>query len=96
MRRKREDAAAAHSTDNLDLIFNPENEDKLRQDKEAAKRQAQEIYEKMDFEKGYDSLFELMWYSQMPCFDMISVTSLKDHEFGEEKPAICKFVCMGN
>ena len=74
----------AHSTDNLDLIFNPENEDRLRQDKEAAKRQAQEIYEKMDFEKGYDSLFELMWYSQMPCFDMINVTSAKNHQHGEQ------------
>ena len=73
-----------HITDSLDLIFNPENEEKLRLDNEAAKQQAKEIYEGVDFENSYDSLFELMWYSQMPCFDMINVTSARNHEFGED------------
>ena len=39
---------------------------------------------KMDLEKSYPALFELLWYSQMPCFDMINVTSAKNHQFGEQ------------
>ena len=75
--------AEEHSTDRLDLIFDPANEEKLREDNEAAREQAREIFAGIDFEASYDSLFELMWYSQMPCFDMINVTSAKNHEFGE-------------
>jgi hypothetical protein len=38
----------------------------------------------MDIEKSYSALFELLWYSQMPCFDVKGVTSQKRNEFGEQ------------
>ena len=32
----------------------------------------------IDMEKSYTSLFELLWYSQIPCFDVENVTSNKE------------------
>lgn len=40
------------------------------------------MYENMDLEKGYQGIFEMLWYSQMPCFDVKAVTSSKDDEHG--------------
>ena len=38
----------------------------------------------MDLDKSYPSLFELLWYSQLPCFDVINITTTKaDDEYGE-------------
>jgi hypothetical protein len=37
----------------------------------------------MDMEKSYQALFELLWYSQLPCYDVMDVTSTKKNEFGE-------------
>ena len=36
----------------------------------------------MDLEKSYPALFELLWYSQMPCFDVQGVTGDTKDEFG--------------
>ena len=43
-----------------------------------------ETYIKMDLDKSYPSLFELLWYSQLPCFDVVNITSKADDEFGEK------------
>ena len=38
----------------------------------------------MDLDKSYPSLFELLWYSQLPCFDVINITTTKaNDEYGE-------------
>ena len=38
----------------------------------------------MDLDKSYPSLFELLWYSQLPCFDVINITTTKaDDEYGK-------------
>ena len=34
-------------------------------------------YKKIDLDKSYPSLFELLWYSQLPCFDVLNVTSFE-------------------
>ena len=43
------------------------------------KRKAVQDYEdnfgSLDFEKSYSSLFELLWYSQLPCTDVMGITS---------------------
>ena len=36
----------------------------------------------MDLDKSYPALFELLWYSQLPCFDVLNITSTKD-EYGD-------------
>ena len=32
---------------------------------------------KIDLDKSYPALFELLWYSQLPCFDVLNVTSFE-------------------
>ena len=41
-----------------------------------------DAYMKIDLDKSYPALFELLWYSQLPCFDVLNVTSFKS-EYGK-------------
>ena len=52
------------------------------QDMEAQREEARKMYENMDLEKGYQGIFEMLWYSQMPCYDIKEVTSTKNDEHG--------------
>ena len=38
-------------------------------------------------ENSYKALFELLWNSQIPCFDVMNVTSKSNYEYG-------KFLCQ--
>ena len=69
-------------TEKLELIFNPVEAARREASIAAAKMQAKETYAKMDLEKSYPALFELLWYSQMPCFDVEGVTGDTKDEFG--------------
>ena len=40
------------------------------------------MFDKLDLDESYKSLFELLWYSQLPCFDVEGVTSTKNHQYG--------------
>ena len=44
---------------------------------------SRETYANMDLDKSYAALFEVLWYSQLPCFDVLDVTSTKDDEYGD-------------
>ena len=53
----------------------------------------------IDMEKSYKALFELFWYSQMPCFDVKDLTSKTKDElsflkkcFWKEKPISCNAI----
>ena len=37
----------------------------------------------MDMENSYKALFELLWNSQIPCFDVMNVTSKSNYEYGK-------------
>ena len=41
------------------------------------------MYASLDLEKSYTSLFEQMWYSQLPCFDVINVTTQENQNHSE-------------
>ena len=71
-----------HDTESLDLVFNPARQVKYLQDMEAQRQEAREMYENMDLKKGYQGIFEMLWYSQMPCFDVKEVTSSRNNEHG--------------
>ena len=34
-----------------------------------------ESYAAIDLEESYSSLFEMLWYSQIPCFDILNIIS---------------------
>ena len=44
-----------------------------------------QTFANMDMENSYKSLFELLWNSQLPCFDVRNVTSKNNHEYGKLK-----------
>ena len=46
------------------------------------KNLCRETYEKMDLQKSYPALFELLWYSQLPCYDIMNITTVEGQENG--------------
>ena len=59
----------------LNIIFDP----CLAGEKEKIRKDSKEAYKKTfgstDMQKSFESLFQLLWYSQLPCFDVENVTS---------------------
>ena len=39
-------------------------------------------YKRVNLEESYPALFELLWYSQLPCFDVMNVTTKAKEEHG--------------
>ena len=49
-------------------------EERLKKFKEL-KRTFNDMYGNLDINKAYENLFEILWYSQLPCFDIQNITS---------------------
>ena len=45
-------------------------------------------------ETSYNALFEIMWYTQLPCFDIEGVTSKENDQYGMLKGCFWKGVKM--
>ena len=43
---------------------------------------SRDSYKSINLDKSYQSLIELLWYSQLPCFDVVNVTTKVNEEFG--------------
>ena len=84
-RRKRNIDEVVHTADSLEQLFDPAKEENRTKDLEKARNSTREIFENLDLDQSYKSLFELLWYSQLPCFDVEGVTSTKNHQYGEIK-----------
>ena len=94
-RRKRETTMTAQkkaTTATLDWIFKDHDEMKLNLENEAKKAKIayKESFQKMDLEKSYPALFEILWYTQLPCFDVESVTSEYEDQYGMLKGCFWK------
>ena len=75
-----------YDIDKLELTFNPVRQSEYLQGIEAQRHEARQMYENMDLEKGYKGIFEMLWYSQLPCFDVKEVTSTRSDEHGMTQP----------
>ena len=63
----------------LDLSLDPYRDDERMRLLKEEIDQFETTFGSLDYEKSYSALFELLWYSQMPCFDIKGLTSqLKD------------------
>ena len=58
-----------------------------------------ETFGNLDYERVYDKMFELLWYSQLPCNDVKGFTSTSKDElsfikrcFWKEKPISCNAI----
>ena len=59
----------------LNTALNPAKSQERKEAVQKAKTQYNNEFGSMDLAKSYESLFELLWYSQLPCFDVRNITS---------------------
>ena len=64
----------------LDVLLDPEKEETRKKMEEDARKQFDEQFGNMSWTESYESMFQLMWYSQLPCFDVNQITSTKMDE----------------
>ena len=64
----------------LNLMLDP-NQKEFRMKKSSdAKKKYDDEFGELDFEAAYAKLFEILWYSQLPCFDIRNITSQNKDE----------------
>ena len=79
--RKRRDASenseggSNSQAQKLNLMLDPSMANERLAKLEQARKDYNENFGAADLQKAYESLFEILWYSQMPCFDVRNVTS---------------------
>ena len=56
---------------------------------------SRDTYKNINLDKSYKSLIELLWYSQLPCFDVVNVTTKINEEFGNSISAMHKKLSLG-
>ena len=74
----------------IDKILNPEKVTQYRRDVNRTKQAIKEIYKRLNLDKSYKSIFELMWYSQLPCFDVANITTRGNEELALIKQCMWK------
>ena len=65
----------------IDLAFNPELKELSRMIKAEILAYSKDQFESIDMTVAYESLFEILWYTQLPCFDVMGTTSERDQQF---------------
>ena len=55
--------------------LHPEKAEERKEKVTEAKKKYDEEFGFLDMEKAYENLFEILWYSQLPCFDVKNITS---------------------
>lgn len=59
----------------IDVSINPTKDEQRAKKKKDSIEQYEASFGSLDMDKSYFALFELLWYSQMPCFDVKGLTS---------------------
>ena len=72
------------STSILEYAINPVFKKETESSSAQAIKNVHSTFDHMD-EKGYKSLFEILWYKQLPCFDVQGTTSDANHQHGMMK-----------
>ena len=74
----------------LDTALDPAKEEERKIAKEEAFSSYNERFGKLDLQKSYMPLFELLWYSQLPCSDTRGITSVIKDELSFVKKCYWK------
>ena len=64
----------------LNLMLDPSKANERKEKVGAAKNKFNDDFGQLDISKSYEKLFELLWYTRLPCFDVKGVTSKKKDE----------------
>ena len=62
----------------LNTIFDPTKASERKRKEELAKKQYHESFGQLNLTKAYEKIFELFWYSRLPCFDVTDFSKEKD------------------
>ena len=60
----------------VDKLLNPRSKKNADKELMKAKKRFKESFSILDITSMYDNLFELLWYSQLPCFDVRNYSSI--------------------
>ena len=74
----------------LEMVFNPVKKGVQHSLINEARKEYVKNFGNMDMERSYKALFEMLWYTQVPCFDIVNVTSVHQHENGLIKSCFWK------
>ena len=72
---KKENTNVPSNIQKLNLLLDPEKKKEREEKVRKARSDFQDNFGGMNYTVAYDSLFEILWYSQLPCFDVRNVTS---------------------
>ena len=75
---------------NLDIFLNPDRQAEREHTVALQREKYQQRFAAMDSAASFDSMFELLWYSGNPCFDVMDLTSDSLHEKSVVKQCIWK------
>ena len=64
----------------LNLMLDPAKTSERNETVEAEKKDWNKKFGNLNFTQAYEKLFELLWYSRLPCFDVKNVTSKERDE----------------
>ena len=83
----------------FDTSLDPNREDERKKMIQEAFEKYKENFGRLDYDRVYDKMFELLWYSQLPCNDVKDFTSESKDElsfikrcFWKEKPISCNAI----
>ena len=71
-------------------MLDPSLDGKRAEKLEVARENYRSTFGSFDMHASYDSLFELLWYSQLPCFDVANITSTAKDQLGMIKQCVWK------
>ena len=75
---------------NLDIFLNPDREQERLRNAASQKQKYQERFAGLDSAASFHSMFELLWYSGNPCFDVLDLTSDSLHQKSVVKHCLWK------
>ena len=74
----------------IEMAFNPALSHFAKQLQVQQRQISKEKYQRMNLTHSYQSMFGILWYTQLPCFDVKEITSDKDQEHGMLKACYWK------
>ena len=75
---------------NLDIFLNPDRVEEREHTVELQRQKYRERFSAMDTSASFDSMFELLWYSGNPCYDVMDLTSDSLHQKSVIKQCLWK------
>ena len=59
----------------MNLLLNPDKKGERKENEVKAQQKYEDEFGNMDLQASFPNLFTIMWYSQLPCFDVKNITS---------------------